>query len=159
MTGDLMGKTVNYICQCNPEFDWEMIKKIEAEALPEEERFMESFINESIQEGKEQGMQRGIQQVALSLLKKITDVSFIFEVTGLPKKEIKKLKTKATLPEEDRIVESFIDKAVQKSREKGMKEGIQKVTLNMLKKNTDISLISEVTGLPKAEIKKLKNGS
>ena len=44
-----------------------------------------------------------------------------------------------------------------------MKEGRQErnkeVILNMLKKKTDISFISEVTGLSEKAIKKLKNGS
>ena len=51
----------------------------------------------------------------------------------------------------------------EKGRWKGQKEGIRKgrqeVVLNMLKKKTDISFISEVTGLSVKEIKKLKNGA
>ena len=51
--------------------------------------------------------------------------------------------------------------------QKGQKEGWQKgrqeekrqVILKMLQKKSDISFISEVTGLPEREIKKLKNGS
>ena len=42
---------------------------------------------------------------------------------------------------------------------KGRQEGRQEVVLNLLKKKTDISFISEVTGLSEKEIKKLKNGS
>ena len=45
-------------------------------------------------------------------------------------------------------------------RMEGRMEGRQQVILNMLKKKTDISFISEVTGLSKKEIQKLKkNGS
>ena len=44
-------------------------------------------------------------------------------------------------------------------KEEGRQEGIQKrdreVVLNMLKKQTDIAFISEVTGLSEEEIKKL----
>ena len=51
--------------------------------------------------------------------------------------------------------------------QKGQKEGWQKgrqeekrqVILKMLQKKSDISFISEVTGLSEGEIKKLKNGS
>ena len=53
-------------------------------------------------------------------------------------------------------------KAEQKGVKKGMQKGRQEerrdVILSMLQKNLDISLISEVTGLPKAKILKLKNG-
>ena len=41
--------------------------------------------------------------------------------------------------------------------ERARQEGRQEVVLNMLKKSTDISFISEVTGLSEKEIKKLKN--
>ena len=47
---------------------------------------------------------------------------------------------------------------MQKGMQKGRKEGMQKVVLNMLKKKTDISFISEVTGLSAKEVKQLKNG-
>ena len=44
------------------------------------------------------------------------------------------------------------------SRKEGRKEGRQEIILNMLKKKADIKFISEVTGMPVKEIKKLKNG-
>ena len=43
--------------------------------------------------------------------------------------------------------------------EKGKEEGMELVALNMLKKNLDIALISEITGLTVKEIEKLKNDS
>ena len=43
----------------------------------------------------------------------------------------------------------------QEGMQKGLEKGMQVVALNMLRKNTDISFISEVTGLSKEEIKKL----
>ena len=52
-----------------------------------------------------------------------------------------------------------MQKGMQKGMKKGMKKGMQQVVLNMLKKQLDFSLISEVTGLAEEEIKKLKNGS
>ena len=47
----------------------------------------------------------------------------------------------------------------QKGLQAGRQERNHEVILNMLRKNTDISFISEVTGLSVKEIKKLKNGS
>ena len=47
----------------------------------------------------------------------------------------------------------------QEGMQKGRLEGRQQVILNMLKKELDVSLISEVTGLSEKEIKKLQNGS
>ncbi len=54
------------------------------------------------------------------------------------------------------IRERALEEGFQKGQDKGQQK-FQKVILNMLKKKLDISLIAEVTGLSKAEIKKLKN--
>ena len=59
-----------------------------------------------------------------------------------------------------------IERIKEENRWEGRQEGLQEgrqterqaVILNMLKKQLDISLISEVTGLSEEEIKKLKNG-
>ena len=42
--------------------------------------------------GIQKGIQRGIQQIIANMLKEKADLSFISKVTGLPEKEIKKLK-------------------------------------------------------------------
>ena len=47
----------------------------------------------------------------------------------------------------------------QKGQQEGWQKGQQELILKMLDKKLDLSVISEVTGLPKQEIKKLKNGS
>ena len=47
---------------------------------------------------------------------------------------------------------------LEKGLEKGRHEERQEVILNMLQAKTDVSFISKVTGLPKAEIIKFKNG-
>ena len=47
----------------------------------------------------------------------------------------------------------------KRGEKRGIQKGIQQVIANMLKKKADLSFISEVTGLPEKEIKKLKNGS
>ena len=50
---------------------------------------------EGMQKGRQEGMQKGRQEVILNLLKKKQEISFISEVTGLPEKEIEKLKSKS----------------------------------------------------------------
>ncbi len=53
---------------------------------------------------------------------------------------------------------SCYQEELYKERQKGRQARDREVILNMLQKNLDISLISEVTGQPKAKILKLKNG-
>ena len=53
-------------------------------------------------------------------------------------------------------IEEGLEKGREEGLEKGMQKGMQKVALNLLKKNIDISIISETTGLSKSEIKMLK---
>ena len=48
---------------------------------------------------------------------------------------------------------------LQEGKIEGLQEGRVEMVLNMLKKNAEISFISDVTGLSEGEIKKLKNGS
>ena len=50
-------------------------------------------------------------------------------------------------------------KGLEAGEKKGWQERNYEVIVKMLNKKLDISLISEVTGLPEKEIKKLKNGS
>ena len=59
----------------------------------------------------------------------------------------------------ENIREEGLQKGLQKGRQEGRQERDKEVVLNLLKKNQNISFISEVTGLPEKEIKKLKNGS
>ena len=49
------------------------------------------------------------------------------------------------------------DFALEKGRTEGRITGMKEVALNLLKKNIDISIISETTGLSKSEILKLKD--
>ena len=55
------------------------------------------------------------------------------------------------------VLEIVEEKGRWKGRREGLKKGRQQVVLNMLKKKTDISFISEVTGLSEKAIRKLKN--
>ena len=65
------------------------------------------------------------------------------------------------------IKEEGRQEGMQQGRQEGMQQGMQQgrqkerqqVILNMLRKQTDIGFISEVTGLSKEEIKQLQNGS
>ena len=60
----------------------------------------------------------------------------------------------------------FLSEPLKEEREKGLRDGLQKgrkeerreVVFNMLQKNLEIPLISEVTGMPEREICELKNG-
>ena len=60
-------------------------------------------------------------------------------------------------------IQKGIQEGIQEGKMEGLQEGMQKerleMVLNMLKKNAEISFISDVTGLSPDEIKKLKNGS
>ena len=58
-----------------------------------------------------------------------------------------------------RGIQKGIHEGMQKGRVEGLQEGRAEMVLNMLKKNAEISFISDVTGLSQDEIKKLKNGS
>ena len=52
-----------------------------------------------------------------------------------------------------------MQKGMQKGRMEGKMERDKEVIARMLKKNMQVSVISEVTGLSRAQIKKLQNGS
>ena len=64
-------------------------------------------------------------------------------------------------------LQETLDEEREKGLQKGLLQGMQKgrmdrdkeVIAKMLKKNLQISVISEVMGLSKAQIKKLQNGS
>ncbi|MCZ0931789.1 MAG: Rpn family recombination-promoting nuclease/putative transposase [Oligoflexia bacterium] len=96
-------------------------------------------------------------------------VEYLRDTTGLKLKEWEK--AEKTLKEEGilkiggvmNIREVIKEKGIWEGERKGRREGRQErdkeVILNMLKKKADISFISEVTGVPEKEIKKLKNGA
>ena len=52
-----------------------------------------------------------------------------------------------------------IQKGIQKGRLEGIQKGRLEVVRNMLDNKMDTSLIAKITGLPKKEIQKLKNGA
>ena len=56
------------------------------------------------------------------------------------------------------LMEYSLNEARREGRQEGRQDRDREVILNMLQKKLDASLISEVTGLPKAEIIKFKNG-
>ena len=59
----------------------------------------------------------------------------------------------------ERIKEEGRLEGIQKGRLEGIQKGRLEVVRNMLDNKMDASLIAKVTGLPKKEIQKLKNGS
>ena len=56
-------------------------------------------------------------------------------------------------------IQQGVQQGMQQGMQQGRRERDREVISNMLKKNLNVSLISSVTGLPEAEIVKLKNGS
>lgn len=73
---------------------------------------------------------------------------------------IQKIEEQTLTKQEDRtmaLLPNTEEKLIAKGIRKGRLEGRQEVILNMLKKKTDITFISEVTGLSEKEIKKFKN--
>ena len=88
----------SYIRSVNPGISEELLKKVERRAIkngifPEggNMNVRDLIRQEGIQEGREEGIQR-IQQIVSNMFQNNLDVSFISKVTGLSKKEIKKLK-------------------------------------------------------------------
>ena len=95
-------------------------------------------------------------------------------VHEIEKKTVKKKEERVMSPLQETLDEER-EKGLQKGLQKGLLQGMQKgrmegkmegrmeekqmVIAKMLKKNLQISVISEVTGLSKAQIKKLQNGS
>ncbi len=57
---------------------------------------------------------------------------------------------------EDYVFDQGLEEGMAKGVAKGRKEGIEEIALNMLKNKFKLSVISNVTGLSKAEIEKLK---
>ena len=89
-----------------------------------------------------------------------------FKSAGVSNKEWKKIKKEARqkgLLKKGELMGGFIDtekEMLQQGIQQGWQERNYEVVSNMLKKNTDVNFISEVTGMSVKEIKKLKkNGS
>ena len=59
------------------------------------EKGMQVGLEKGMEKGLEKGLEKGKKKVALNLLEKNAELSFISEVTGLSVKEIEKLKDKA----------------------------------------------------------------
>ncbi len=75
------------------------------EVLRREEEAREKFLmdqkaekayafDEGMEKGMQKGMEKGMQKVALNMMQKKLDISFISEITGLSEEEIKKLKNR-----------------------------------------------------------------
>ena len=56
------------------------------------------------------------------------------------------------------VRDNIREEARLEGKKEGRQEGRQEIMLNMLKKSAEVSFISEVTGLSKEEINKIKNG-
>ncbi len=97
---ELVDKVVDYIRRYDPNFSWKILREIETRAITDKEERVMPPLQISLDEVREEGMQKGLQtgrqaerkQVILKMFQKNADISFIAEVTGLSKAEIKKLK-------------------------------------------------------------------
>ena len=142
----VMGWVTNYVKQYDPSFTWKDIKEAEKRAYPKkEDRVMITIIEEARAEAKQEGRQEGIKQ----------GITIIEEARAEAKQEGRQEGIKQGIT----IIEEAKAEAKQEGHRKGRMERDQEVILNMLKENTDIAFISKVTGMPKEEIEKLKNGS
>ena len=128
----------DYLWSSVPGMTGELWKELEHEAVRKgiftKGGFMdirEHFKEEGRQEGIQKGMQRGMQKGRQEGIQK-----------GMQKGR-----------------QEGIQKGIQRGMQKGRQEGMQQVVLNMLKKQTDIAFISEVTGLSEEEIRKIQNRS
>ncbi len=90
----LINKAVDYICSAHPRrFNWEVLKEIDQKATGGK-NFMQ-FIDTMEEVGKknwQEGRQEGHKEVALNMLHAKADMAFIVKVTGLPEKEVRRLK-------------------------------------------------------------------
>ena len=94
-------KAADYIRQFDPGFTWETLEAIERKAQSNEEERIMSALKSSLEEAREEGMEKGakkgrletLKQIALKMLEKGESLHTIKKWTGLPHKEIEKLKT------------------------------------------------------------------
>ena len=70
--------------------------------------------------------------------------------------EAKEKNRRDQVAREDYVFNQGIQKGLRKGKQEGKQKGMQAVALNMLKKQMELSVISEVTGLSLKELKKLK---
>ena len=52
---------------------------------------MEKGIKQGVEKGRQEGMEKGLEKVAINLLKKGQAVSFVAQMTGLPKSKVQSL--------------------------------------------------------------------
>ena len=135
----LIRKAVNYINQHDSRFSVKLITEIEKETIKKkEDRVMERF--KSIEEiAEERGLQKGMH-------------------AGIQTGRAEGIQTGRA-----EGIQTGRAEGIQTGRAEGIQQGRQKerqqVILNMLRKQTDIRFISEVTGLSEEEIKQFQNGN
>ena len=128
---DLIKTAVDYMRRYDPCFIWDIVEEIETQTVGKGEAIMTPALRSSLEEEREKGLQKGLLQGK----------------------------------QEGRVegIQKGLLQGMQKGRTEGKMEGRmerdKEVIAKMLKKNLQISVISEVTGLSRAQIKKLQNGS
>ncbi len=97
----IIERAVDYVCQYNPKL-WKVVKEIEAQGLPEEERVMPPLKysldlakEEGLEQGRTEGEKKKAVEIALKLLEAGTEPRFISKTTGLSLKEIRELAKQA----------------------------------------------------------------
>ena len=129
-------------------------------------------------EGQHEGRREGFAEIAINLLQKNLEIPFISEVTGLPEKEILKLKNEAR-PFVEKIRSAPVSKdkkweegwwknwrkgwkegwleSWREGRLKGLREARMEAAFKMLQKNLEIPFISKAVSMLEWEIHKLKH--
>ena len=140
---NLIKTAVDYMRRYDPCFAWDIVEEIETQTVGKGEAIMTPALRSSLEEEREKGLLQGKQEGRMEGIQK-----------GL-------LQGK----QEGRVegIQKGLLQGMQKGRTEGKMEGRmerdKEVIAKMLKKNLQISVISEVTGLSRAQIKKLQNGS
>jgi len=68
-----------------------------------------------------------------------------------------KIKKNGKVHELPKLTNIFEERGHRMGKDLGEKQEKERIALNMLKKEMDIELIEEITGLPKEEIQKLES--
>ena len=95
---EIIERAVDYVCQYKPKL-WKVVKEVEAQSLPEEERVMpplkyslELAEEKGREEGREEGRIEERKKIARDMLAAGSDPRFVSKATGLSLKEIRELK-------------------------------------------------------------------
>jgi len=128
----------------------------------ERERFFQNGLREGKQEGLREGEQKGRIEMAQLMLAKGIEMPLISELTNLPKTQLLQLREEVVVMVKKAIAltESKREKeqAFQNERHEGKQKDRIEMAQLMLAKGMEMTLISEITNLPEAQLLQLKDG-